>query len=56
MQIVCLLPEFEALVRSARSNVDFKRRFRAWLDGQGDGPLAPLLSDMVRLWSGTGTG
>jgi hypothetical protein len=56
VQIVCLLPEFEALVRSARSNVDFKRRFRAWLDGQAEGPLAPLLSDMVRLWSGTGTG
>jgi hypothetical protein len=56
VQIVCLLPEFEALVRSARSNVDFKRRFRAWLDGQTDGPLGPLLSDMVRLWSGTGTG
>ena len=56
MQIVCLLPEFETLVRSARSNVDFKRRFRAWLDAQANGPLAPLVSDMVRLWSGTGTG
>ena len=56
MRIVCLLPEFEALVRSARSNVDFKRRFRAWLDAQSGGPLAPLLSDMVRLWSGTGSG
>ncbi len=56
MQIVCLLPEFEAIVRAARSNVDFKRRFRAWLDTQSKGPLAPLLSDMVRLWSGTGSG
>ena len=56
MQIVSLLPEFEAIVHSARSNVDFKRRFRAWLDAHANGPLAPLLSDMVRLWTGTGTG
>ena len=52
--VIDLLPEFRDIVRGADSEVEFNARFWAWLDHQRSGPLAPLLSDMIRLWSGVG--
>lgn len=55
MAVTDLQPEFERLVAGASSNIEFKARFWSWLDEQRSGPLGPLLSDMVRLWSGLGS-
>jgi len=42
--------EFCAIVRSARTTEELRRAFEAWLREQRVGVLAPLLSDMRRLW------
>ncbi|MBK8974912.1 MAG: glutathionylspermidine synthase family protein [Planctomycetes bacterium] len=54
VNVVDLVPEFVAIVRSSRTAIEFKARFWHWVDRQRDGALAPLLDDMVRLWSGVG--
>lgn len=56
MPVIDLIPELEAVVRQSRTEIEFKAKFWSWLNRQRKGPLGPLLSDMVRLWSGTGSG
>jgi len=55
MRTIDLTEEFARIVKAARSTIEFKAAFWAWLDRERqDGPLAPLLSDMERHWSTVG--
>ena len=54
MAIIDLIPDLGGLVEGSRSELEFRARLWGWLDAQRTGPLAPLISDVFRLWSGIG--